>query len=135
MGVLAKPSNSNELKDIEQEIAEVEVLSEEETKSMENAFKNNMKGKASKIHGIFAKAQSSYDKILSSTLQSTDMEDDGGSSIKVDNDNDPEKQVSNLLNPLQAKVAKLKMESEMAQSKARSSEIQRYNQVTILPII
>ena len=111
MGTISKPGGGHDLKEIEQEMAEVEVLTEEETKGMENAFKNNMMNNASKMQGIFTKAQSNYE--------------DPSEVMKKEKLEDSEKEKQMMLTPLQIKITKLKDDVEMAHSKARSSEIQR----------
>ena len=111
MGTISKPGGGHDLKEIEQEMAEVEVLTEEETKGMENAFKNNMMNNASTMQGIFTKAQSNYE--------------DPSEVMKKEKLEDSEKEKQMMLTPLQIKITKLKDDVEMAHSKARSSEIQR----------
>lgn len=125
MSSLSKPSGGNDdLKEIEQEMADVEVLSEEETKLMENAFKNDMMKKASKMQGIFTKVQSNYDHVVGS-LQDMKIVQSEEPDMRREKQEDSEKEKQMMLNPLQIKITKLKDEVELCQSKARSSEIQR----------
>ena len=126
MGTISKPGGGHDLKEIEQEMAEVEVLTEEETKGMENAFKNNMMNNASKMQGIFTKAQSNYDNVVESLegLKTVPIEDPS-EVMKKEKLEDSEKEKQMMLTPLQIKITKLKDDVEMAHSKARSSEIQR----------
>lgn len=126
---ISKSSGGQDLKDIEQEMAEVEVLSEEEAKKLEIACKNNLMHSASKMHGIFAKGRSNYDSIVGSLSggQPEERESPKKNKLEQEKKEDSEKQMmSMMLSPLQVKISKLKIDNDLANSKARSSEIQRY---------
>jgi hypothetical protein len=123
MSSMSKASGGQDLKDIEQEIAEVDVLSEEEVKKMESSAKNIMMHSASKMHNIFSKGKSNYDSVVDSL--SGGKPESEPVEKELNDDEDSEKQMTMMLSPLQVKITKLKMDNEMAHSKARSSEIQR----------
>jgi hypothetical protein len=120
---MSKASGGQDLKDIEQEIAEVDVLSEEEVKKMESSAKNIMMHSASKMHNIFSKGKSNYDSVVDSL--SGGKPESEPVEKELNDYEDSEKQMTMMLSPLQVKITKLKMDNEMAHSKARSSEIQR----------
>ena len=119
MSSMSKASGGQDLKDIEQEIAEVDVLSEEEVKKMESSAKNIMMHSASKMHNILSNYDSVVDSLSGGKPESEPVEKE------LNDDEDSEKQMTMMLSPLQVKITKLKMDNEMAHSKARSSEIQR----------
>lgn len=150
MGSLANLSGGNDLKEVENTIAEVEFLSEEEAKTMSKAFTKNMAQNSTKMKGIFAKAQSNYDTVVDSLSISAPVEMPEEVAVAASKrsllhssfysdyqpslissvifyvrDEDSEKQMATMLNPLQVKITKLNMEIDLANSKARSSEIQR----------
>jgi hypothetical protein len=125
MGAMTNASASNDLKEIEQQMAEVEVLTEDEARAMANAFKNNMTYKSSKMQGIFTKAQSNYNSVVETLSSSAVPGDEEVDESKKTKEEDSEKQMTMMLSPLQVIIAKLKMDIELAHSKARSSEIQR----------
>lgn len=121
MSSMSKVTGGQDLKDVEQAIAETDVLSEEDAKKMESTGKTMLMHSANKMHNIFSRGKGNYDTIVDSLGgPSTDTEPS-----KKEKEADSEKQMTMMLSPLQVKIEKLKMDVEVAHSKARSSEIQR----------